>query len=492
LPIRSSIGSWQRSKTLWWRSTASTASNASHVEPRHRPIEQACYWLATRPAHTTESLAGDWRADVTIVGAGFTGFWTALFLKELEPALSIAILEQGVSGYGASGRNAGIVGETLDHSHELAAAHFGLAQARELARLGRENLDELGRFLQERHIDAELSRAGLLIMALTPEHVTQLKAAVEFSHGLGADDWRILSAEEAHAEVASPLYLGALLAPKGGVLHPIKLLDGLRLEALRLGVRLFEQTPVTGLSFPRGGVLTLSPAGAVTSEKAVLATNAYTHHLWPRLLKRFLPLYDYILVSEPLTPSQREAIGWRQNRGVTDARTFFNYSRLTSDGRLLWGTSEAVYYRGNRVDRSCDHSAPHYTSLQASFQRHFPQLSDLRFSYAWGGPICSTTRLTPFFGSAAGGRLCYGLGYTGHGIGSTRLAGKILAHLVLGRKSPLLELSMVRRKPFPYPPEPLRALVVEAVTRALRRVDAGGRPGLVLRALRALGIGFSS
>lgn len=367
-----------------------------------------------------------------------------------------------------------------------------MAEARELARLGRENLDELGRFLEERRIDAEFSRAGQLIMALTPAHLTQLKAAVAFAHGLGVGDWRFLSAEEAQAEVRSPLYLGALLAPKSGVLHPIKLVDGLRLEALRLGVRLFERTPVASLSFPRGRVMALCPAGAVTSQKAVLATNAYTHLLWPRLLTRFLPLYDYILVSEPLSASQREAVGWRRNRGVTDARTFFNYSRLTSDGRLLWGTSEAVYYRGNRVDRSCDQSAIHETSLHASFRRHFPQLWDLRFPYAWGGPICSTTRLTPFFGSAAGGRLFYGLGYTGHGLGSTRLAGKILAHLVLGRRSPLLELSMVRRKPFPYPPEPLRAPMVEAVTRALRRVDAGSRPGLLLRALQALGIGFSS
>jgi len=462
------------------------------LEAAERPVEQSCYWLATRPEHPSESLDGDRRADVTIIGAGFTGLWTALFLKELDPALSIAVLEQGVSGCGASGRNAGIVGETLDHSHELAADHFGPVEARELARLGRENLDELAQFLADRRIDAELSQAGQLIMALTPAHRTQLKAAVEFAHGLGVRDWRFFSAEEAQAEVRSPLYLGALFAPRSGVLHPIKLLDGLRLEAVRLGVRLFERTPVSGLSFPRGGVVTLSPAGAVTSEKAVLATNAYTHHLWPRLLRRFLPLYDYILVSEPLSASQRETLGWRQNRGVTDARTFFNYSRLTSDGRLLWGTSEAVYYRGNRVERSCDHSAFHYTSLHASFRRHFPQISDLRFPYAWGGPICATTRLTPFFGSTAAGRLFYGLGYTGHGIGTTRLAGKILAHLVLGRRNPLLELSMVRRKPFPYPPEPLRAPMVKAVTHALRRVDEGSKPGLLLRALQALGIGFSS
>ena len=177
---------------------------------------------------------------------------------------------------------------------------------------------------------------------------------------------------------------------------------------------------------------------------------------------------------------------------MTDLRTFFNYYRLTTDNRILWGTSEAVYYSGNRVDESCDHSEPHYESLRQSFRRHFPQTADLKFEYAWGGPIASTTRLTPFFGSLDSGRILYALGYTGHGIGSTRVAGKILAHMALARPSELLSLAMVQRKPFPYPPEPVRSWAVNAVTRSLRRVDAGGKPNMLLRILDALGIGFSS
>ncbi len=460
--------------------------------PPPLPIEAACYWLATRPPHAVEPLVGDAKADVAIVGAGFTGLWTSLFLKQLEPSLDVVIVEQEVAGYGGSGRNAGIIGETIDHSHELAAEHFGEAEARELARLGRENLDELERFLADRGIDAELTRPGQLIVALSAEHLARLEASAAFAHRLGVADWRMLSAAETRAELASPLYRGALLVPRNGLLHPIKLLDGLRAEARRLGVRIHERTPVSGLSFPAGGSRLRTETGSVAASKCVLATNAYSHRLRPRLLSRFLPLYDYILVSEPLTPGQRDAIGWRNGRGVVDARTFFNYYRLTSDGRILWGTSDAAYYQGNRVDESCDHSARHYAALDASFRRHFPQLSDLRFQYAWGGPICSTTRLTPFFGRSKGGRLLYGLGYTGHGLGSTRIAGKILAHLALGRQNPLLDLAMVRRKPLPYPPEPFRAPLVRAVTGALRRVDEGGRPTLLLRILAALGIDFSS
>ena len=296
-------------------------------------------------------------------------------------------------------------------------------------------------------------------------------------------EWRLLSAEEAHAEVHSPLYVGAAFAPSGGIINPVKLVD-----KLARAVKLFERTPVTEIT---GNVLR-TPHGEVRARKIVLATNAYSHHFFPKLLRHFIPLYDYILVSEPLTPTQLEAIGWRNRQGVTDLRAFFNYYRLTADNRILWGTSEAVYYSGNRVDESCDHSEPHYESLRQGFRRHFPQTADLKFEYAWGGPIASTTRLTPFFGSLDSGRILYALGYTGHGIGSTRVAGKILAHMALARPSELLSLAMVQRKPFPYPPEPVRSWAVNAVTRSLRRVDAGGKPNMLLRILDALGIGFSS
>ncbi len=447
--------------------------------------------MAGRPLRPVEPLEGPVDVDVVVIGAGFTGLWTALFLIELEPGLSVAVVEKDVAGYGASGRNAGIVGETIDHSHDLAIAHFGLDEARTLARFGRENLDEMEAFLRERGIDAGFDRTGGLLVALAPEHLGALDAGLAAAERVGASGWRRLSGGETRAELDSPLYLGSVLAPRNALLDPVALVEGLRREAVRRGVQVFERTSVKGFTFPRDRVVVATELGRVNARRAVLATNAYSHHLFPRLAARFLPLYDYILVSDPLTPAQLGRIGWGSRRGVIDARTFFNYYRLTPDGRVLWGTSEAAYYPGNRVDASCDHSPSHYAALRASFRRHFPQLPELEFPYAWGGPIASTTRLTPFFGTIAG-RLSYGLGYTGHGVGSTRLAGRILAHLALEKASPLLELALVRRKPFPYPPEPLRRLAVSAVTRSLRRVDAGRKPGPLLRILDAIGISFSS
>jgi glycine/D-amino acid oxidase-like deaminating enzyme len=457
-----------------------------------QPIEQSCFWLARRAPRDHCPLDGDREADVAVVGAGLTGLWTALFLKALEPGIEVAVIEQGLAAYGASGRNAGMLSETVDHGHGLAIEHFGEAEARRLAALGETNVAEMTAFLAERGIRCDYEPTGRLMVALTPAHLEEAARTVATARRLGLGTFHLLDREAVRSEVHSPLYLGGVAVTGGGVLDPVKLVDGLRAEAERVGVLVYERSRVTALETAGAAARVRTESGAVTARRAVLATSAYTHHLLPSITRRFIPLYDYILVSDPLTPDQHDAIGWRGRQGITDGRTFFNYYRLTDDNRILWGTSEATYYAGNRVDPSCDHSPAHYAALRESFRRHFPALKELRFPYAWGGPICSTTRMTPFFGRALGGRVSYGLGYTGHGLGTTRLAGRILAHMALDRPSELLDLSLVRKRPFPYPPEPLRSWSVAAVTRALRRVDEGRPPGMMLRVLERMGIGFSS
>ncbi|MGH7498579.1 MAG: NAD(P)/FAD-dependent oxidoreductase [Gemmatimonadales bacterium] len=457
-----------------------------------KSIEQSCYWLAQRAPRDAVVLEGSHQADVVVVGAGFTGLWTALFLKALDPSAEVAVVEQGVAAYGASGRNAGMLSETVDHSHGLAIQHFGEVEAHRLAMVGEENIAQMIQFLEDHRIDCDYEPTGRLMVALTAAQLEDAARSVATARRLGLTTFRELDRDAVRAELDSPLYLGGVWVTGGGILDPVKLADGLRAEAERLGVRVYERSRVLALEASGAGVRVRTEAGRIEARRAVLATSAYTHHLVPAVTHRFIPLYDYILVSDPLTPAQKDTMGWRRRQGVTDGRTFFNYYRLTADDRVLWGTSEAAYYRGNRVDPSCDHSPEHYAALRASFRRHFPALAGLEFPHAWGGAICSTTRLTPFFGHAIEGRVTYGLGYTGHGVGTTRLVGRILAHMALDRPSELLDLALVRRKPFPYPPEPLRGWAVGAVTRGLRRVDEGKRPSLVLRALDRLGIGFSS
>jgi glycine/D-amino acid oxidase-like deaminating enzyme len=460
--------------------------------PTGRSIEHACFWLARRPERAVTPLPAAREADVAVVGAGLTGLWTALFLKQLDPAREVVVLEQGVAAYGGSGRNAGMLSETVDHSHALAIEHFGADEARRLARLGATNVAELTSFLVERGIDCDYEPTGRLIVALTPAQLADCHRAVETAERLDVHSYQLLDKNAVRAAVHSPLYLGGARVAAGGILDPVKLVDGLRREAERVGVTVYERSHVMAIESAGAGVRLRGAHGRVDVRRAVLATSAYTHLLVPQVARRMIPLYDYILVSEPLTAAQREAIGWHGREGVSDGRTFFNYYRLTRDDRVLWGTSEAAYYSGNRVAPECDHSPAHYEALRASFRRHFPALGGLEWAYAWGGAICATTRLTPFFGRALEGKVLYGLGFTGHGLGTTRIAGRILAHLALERSDDLLDLALVQRPPFPYPPEPLRTWAVGAVTRALRRVDAGADPGVLLRLLDRLGIGFSS
>ncbi|MCM2332799.1 MAG: FAD-binding oxidoreductase [Anaeromyxobacteraceae bacterium] len=457
-----------------------------------RPIEETCYWLARLPRRAPRPLEAPAEHDVVVLGAGLTGLWTALFLKALDPARDVAVVEQGMAAWGASGRNAGMLAETIDHTHGLAIQHFGAAEAARLAALGEENVRELTGFLRERAIECDYQPSGRFMASFTPAHLEEARRNVEIAEGLGIHTHRLLSREEMQAEVHSPRYVGGLEVRGGGILDPARFTDGLRREAERAGVRVYERTRVERLVEQGAGVRLDANGTTLRARRAVLGTSAYTHHLLPQVRHRFIPLYDYIMVSEPLTAAQWDAIGWKGRQGITDGRTFFNYYRPTADGRILWGTSEAAYYRGNRVDEGCDHSQRHYDALRESWRRTFPQLAGLEWPYAWGGPICSTTRMTPYFGQALGGKAWYGLGFTGHGLGSTRVAGRVLAHLVLEQRHELLDLALVRRKPLPYPPEPLRGWAVDAVTRDLRKVDEGEAPSAMLRLLEKLGIGFSS
>jgi glycine/D-amino acid oxidase-like deaminating enzyme len=456
------------------------------------PIERDCYWLTTRENVPAEPLSGQHETDFVIVGAGLTGLWTALTLKRLDPAIGVTVVEQGVAAYGGSGRNAGMLSETVDHGHGLAIQHFGAEEARRLARLGEENIDGMYRDLEAWGIDCELERTGRLMIALTPAQLEECHRTIETARQLGLESFSYLDGEAIRHRLHSELYLGGVKVSGGGILNPVKLVDGLARQARRQGVRIHERSKVLGIATEGAGAVIRTAEGSVRARKVILATSAYTHHLLPEILHRFIPLYDYIVVSEPLSAAQWELLGWKGREGVTDLRTFFNYYRPTADGRVLWGTSEATYHGNNRVGEECDHSPPHYQSLEASWKRHFPALADLKWEYRWGGAICSTTRLTPFFGATHGGRVLHGLGYTGHGVGTTRLGGQILAHLALGRPSDLLDLQLVTKKPFPYPPEPFRGMAVAAVTRGLRRVDAGEEPSLLLKLLDRMGLGFSS
>ncbi|MFI5040090.1 MAG: NAD(P)/FAD-dependent oxidoreductase, partial [Solirubrobacterales bacterium] len=355
-----------------------------------------------------------------------------------------------------------------------------------------ENFDALARDLERLEIDAEYEPTGDLLLALEPHELDDLEADAELARRFGhrAD---VLDAEQTRAQVSSPLFLGALWTHTGAALvHPGKLGDGLRAAAVKAGVRVCEYSPVRDLRRSRTGVSVSTEGGVVQARRVLLATSAYPPLV--RAIRRYVaPVYDYALMTEPLGPAQREAIGWRGRQGLGDMANQFHYYRLTADDRILWGGYDAVYRYGGPVGPALDDHDPSFAMLSQHFFTTFPQLEGIRFSHRWGGAIDTCSRFSVFFGKALGGRVAYALGYTGLGVGATRFGGRVGLDLLDGRVSDATELSMVRHRPLPFPPEPLRSGVIQLTRNRLAAADRnGGRRGLWLTALDRLGLGFDS
>ncbi|NES15246.1 MULTISPECIES: FAD-binding oxidoreductase [Micromonospora] len=455
------------------------------------------YWL-DRPERPDPlpPLAGTHDTDLLVIGGGYSGLWTALLAKEADPGRDVLLVEAGTCGWAASGRNGGFCAASLTHGLANGVDRFP-GEIDELERLGRENLDAIAATVGKHGIECDFERTGELAVAVEPYQLAGLTEAAELARRYG-HDVRLLDRDEVRAEVDSPTYLGGMWdRDRVAMLDPARLAWGLRRAALDLGVRIHEHTRVTGLR-PDGGALraaTAGPDGApgtVLAGQVVLATNAF-----PPLLRRLrawlVPVYDYALMTEPLTPAQRDAIGWRNRQGLADTGNQFHYYRITTDGRILFGGYDAVYHYGNRMAPSLEQRAATFTALASHFFTIFPQLADLRFSHRWGGVIDTCTRFCPFFGTAYDGRLAYAAGFTGLGVGATRFGARVMLDLLGGAQTPLTRLDLVRSKPLPFPPEPFRATGINLTRWSLARADAReGRRNLWLRTLDRLGLGFDS
>jgi len=450
------------------------------------------FWLDTLPERDPHApLDGQAEADLCIVGGGYTGLWAAAYAKSLDPDRDVVLLEATRCGAGASGRNGGFLQSSLTHGIGNGLSRFPdeLAQ---LERLGLENFRALAEDLDQLGIDAELELAGDLIVALEPRELEDLEDEASLAERFGHET-ELLDPERIRAEVNSPMYLGGLWTRTGSALvHPGKLADGLRAAAVSAGVRVCEYSPVRALHKAAGGVSVRTDGGFVDARRVLLATSAY-----PPLLravgKYIAPVYDYVLVTETLDERMRDAIGWRRRQGVSDIGNQFHYYRLTADWRILWGGYDAVYRYGGPVGPQFDDHEPTFAKLSQHFFTTFPQLEGLRFSHRWGGAIDTCSRFSAFFGTALGGHVAYALGYTGLGVGASRFGARVALDLLDGRASEATALTMVRRRPVPFPPEPLRTGVIQLTRNRLAAADRNdGRRGIWLRTLDRLGLGFDS
>lgn len=444
------------------------------------------YWLDTdeRPA-ASDALHGSIETDLLIVGGGYTGLWTALQAKERDPQRQVVLIEGQRIGWAASGRNGGFCEYSLVHGESNGENHLPEENAH-LTELGMQNMAELRETFQRYDMDVELETAGALSVATEPHQVDWLREEDGF---LNADATRKL--------INSPDFLAGARDYAGTMLvNPAKLAWELARVCRELGVEIYEYTHAEDLQDNDGELKVLTPNGQVTAQHIALATNVF-----PSLLKRHrlftLPLYDYALMTEPLTEEQRAAIGWDEMIGLSDLNNRFHYSRPTidenGDFRILWGGYDAIYHFNGEVRSEYDVRQETFDKLVAHFYGTFPHLKGIKFSHAWGGAIDTCSRFFSFFDVSHRGRVAYSAGYTGLGVGATRFGAKVMLDLLSGEDTELTQLELVKKKPIPFPPEPAAWLGVQVMMREMIRADRNqGKRSLFLRTMDKIGMGFDS
>jgi glycine/D-amino acid oxidase-like deaminating enzyme len=445
------------------------------------------FWLDGGAPIPESPLIGSREADLVVVGGGYAGLWTALLAKESDPSLSVYLLEGQTCGWAASGRNGGFCESSLTHGFENGERHFA-DELHRLDELGMQNLAAIGDTLIRYSVDAEWELNGVLSVATEDHQIEWVKEAADRE-----PDGAFLNAQQTQALVASPLYkAGARFTESTALVHPAKLAWALREICLRLGVVIAEHTPVKKIRNDGDRVDVLTASGSIRARKVALATNAF-----PSLLKRTalltIPVYDYVLMTEPLTDAQLASIGWEGRFGISDMSRQFHYYRLSADNRILWGGYDAVYHRGGRVERAHDQRPETFEKLADHFFRTFPQLEDVNFSHTWGGAIDMSTRFVAHTGKAMDGKVAYSAGYTGLGVGATRFGAQIMLDHLSGEQTELTQLKMARTKPVPIPPEPLAYPAIQLTRRAVAKSDEnGGRDGLLIKTMGLFGVGFDS
>lgn len=457
--------------------------NPSQAHARADAAAPQVLWLDTpdRPApRPSVSAATD--VDLLVVGAGFTGLWTALVALERDPGRSVLVVERDRVAEQATGRNGGFCEASLTHGEDNGRDRWP-DEYDDLERLGRENLDAIEAAVQRYGIACDFRRTGQLSVATRPHEVAWLEPEAD----------GFLDAGAVRAMVDSPTYLAGRLDAEGcAMVDPARLAWGLADAVESLGGVIAEGTSISRLRRRSGRVEATTASGAtIRARRVAMATNAFPG-LLRRVSTRVVPVYDHVLATEQLSADQLASLGWQDRCGVADSGNLFHYYRLTADDRILWGGYDAVYHFGKAIEPSHEQRPATHRVLAEHFYETFPQLADVGFSHRWGGVIDTCTRFCAFFGTAKRGQVAYAAGFTGLGVGASRFAAEVMLDLLSGADTERTRLAMVREKPLPFPPEPFAWTGIQLTRWASARADATGRRNLWLRALDRLGLGFDS
>jgi glycine/D-amino acid oxidase-like deaminating enzyme len=452
------------------------------------------YWLetagdlASRPA-----LDGTMACDVAILGAGYTGLWTAYYLLKRQPGLRIVITEAEIAGFGASGRNGAWCAPDLNISMDRLARLHGEDAARRIQQATYEAVDEVGRVDAAEGLGAGFHKGGELLVARGPQHVPAIEAAYREYERFGfADRYRLLDAAGVGERVRIAGVVAGLWSPSAAVIHPGRLVRNLAALVERMGARIVERTPVTdvraavgGGGGPGGPSATAAPAALVTprgeirAPVVVLAGEAYLVRL-AKLHRQLVPMYSLIVLTEPIDDARWAEIGWAGREVVASARLSIDYLSRTEDGRILFGGRGAPYRLGSPIRDAYDRHGPTHAMLRDFVRTWLPALRDVRFTHAWGGPLGMPRDWHPTFSFDPRTGIASARGYVGHGVSTANLAGRTLADLVTGERSSLTELPLVNHRSPDWEVEPFRWLGIRdaqgAIARLDRRSEATGRP----------------
>jgi glycine/D-amino acid oxidase-like deaminating enzyme len=432
-------------------------------------LEDSGESLTPRPA-----LKSSTDVDVAILGGGYSGLWTAYYLLLHEPTLRVAVVDKEIAGFGASGRNGGWCSPNFPVTAGALEKRFGADAARNLLLAMRASVDEVGRVCNEEKIDARFHKGGVLTLARGRHQLPGIRSSFAAYERLGLGDrYQVLSATEATERIRVTGVHGGLFTPDGASLHPARLVRGLARAVEARGAIIYEQTPVT--AFKAGSLIT--PGGELRAKRAtVLAGEAYLTRL-PALHRALLPVYSLISLTEPLSAGQWSQIGWQNGESVASTRNTVVYLTKTPDGRILFGSRGAPYAFGSKIRDQQDTHEATVKMIHRSLVEWFPSLAGIGFTHAWGGPVGMPRDWMPAVRFDASSRIGSIMGYTGQGVSTSNLSGRLLAGLITNRQTGLETLPLAQRRSPNWEMEPLRWLVVRYMQSAFLRIDEAAEAG---------------
>ena len=432
--------------------------------------------LAVEDGGPAAALAGSQEADVCIVGGGFTGLWTALRIKELDPGCDVAVVEADICGGGASGRNGGFLTTWWSKLGTLIKA-CGEEEGVRMARASEEAVDSIEAFCTEHAIDAHFRRGGWLWVATAPAQVGVWESAIAECERHGVHEFVRLTPEELHEHIDQPTHLAGAFEPRTATVHPAHLVRGLRRVALERGVRIYENSPMLGLR-RTGPPRVRTPDGEMTAGTVALALNAWSAAI-PELSRAIVPVSSDLVATAP-DHGLLERMRWTRAEAIADARLMVNYYQATRDGRIVFGKGGGTLAYRARIGDGFNHDRRRTAWVTEHMHKILPAAAGAEITHSWAGPVARTDDGLPIFGRLDDD-VVYGGGYSGNGVGPTWVGGRILASLALRRDDEWSSAGLVRDPGRAFPPEPVRYLGGRVVREAVRKMeeaeDRGDAPG---------------